>query len=140
MEWIEISYFVACSLIWMGLMVLVWFAFRTNFAQWLTNHRKAFFYLLGVQKLPNQPEKTLKRFYGFLAGGWTWILLWSWWFMPELKDYFFQSVETALAYKIARWSTLIVVAGYAAVGFFAIGKAITIWFKEIYAPTTTVKR
>ncbi len=132
MDILTVGYYIACMIIWLGLTGAAAAALRPGFPEWLEAHPRVMLYLLGINRLPLNPSRTLKRFYLFLAGGWTWILVWSWWWMPLLKDYFFRSTPTPIAFRIARISTLIVVGAYAAVGFFAIGRSLTIWFKDIY--------
>ncbi|MCK5243237.1 hypothetical protein KAR34_12385 [bacterium] len=135
MEITKILYYLACAFLWSGLMSLVVMAWRPGFPEWLTAHPKVMVLLLGTDQLPRRPVLTLRRFYLFLTCGFTWLLVWSWWLMPVIKDFFFRSTPTPTAWQVARISSIIVVLGYAAVGFYGIGKAITIWFKEIYSPT-----
>ncbi|MBN1594871.1 hypothetical protein JW933_02990 [candidate division FCPU426 bacterium] len=127
-------YYLACGLVWLGLTILASMAVRQGFPEWLRSHPKTMVCLLGTNRMPAKPVRTLRRFYLFLCGGFTWLLVWSWWIMPPVKNFFFKSIPTPVAFKIARISTLVVVIAYAAAGFFAIGRAVTIWFKEIYRP------
>jgi hypothetical protein len=127
-----VGYYAACAVLW-ALLAALWVASRQEgFPAWLEAHPKAMLALLGVSQLPKNALRTLRRFYFYLSGGWTWILVWSWWLGPWVKVYFFRSVTTSKGYDIARMSTMIVIASYAAAGFYAIGRGITIWFKEIY--------
>ncbi len=127
-------YYGISILIWLYLAVMVVLVWRTAFVDWLKGSAKGMYYLLGVGKLPDAPTSLLKRFFGYLWGGWTWILLWSWWLMPLLKKYFFKFISNEMSFKIAQISTLIVVIAYGAAGFFAIAKAIILWYKKIYQP------
>ena len=88
--------------------------------------------LLGIDRLPLNPIRTLRRFYLFLSGGWIWLLVWSWGLMPLLKNVFYRNLPSLKAYQTARLATLILLIAYSAFGFFCIGKALNIWFKEIY--------
>jgi uncharacterized membrane protein SirB2 len=130
----QIAYYVACGLLFSGLMTMVIMSIRPGFPEWLTQHSKLMMVLLGTNQLPKRPVRTLRRFYIFLTAGFTWLLVWSWWLMPLVKDFFFKSTPTPAAWQVARISSIIVVLAYAAAGFYWIGKAITIWFKEIYSP------
>jgi|GEM_PF-6258047 len=133
--WGTWAYLAACGLLWLFLTALWVGSLQPGFPGWLASHPRLMVALLGTDRMPAKPSRTLTRFYFFLAGGWTWILAWSWWLGPLIKEQFFRDVTTTKAYEIARISTIIVVAAYAATGFFAIGKAVSIWFKEIYAPS-----
>ncbi|MCD4814139.1 hypothetical protein K8S19_10665 [bacterium] len=132
MELGKILYYSASILLWVFLAVMAWAALRSGFPKWLREHEQAMLVLLGTNQMPANPEKTLRRFYLFLGGGWTWLLIWSWWLMPVVKDFFFREVSNPAALQISRISSGIVLFAYAGVGFFWIGKAVTIWFKEIY--------
>lgn len=135
MPLLDYLYFGFSGLLWSFLTIMVVLIWRNDFVNWLAQHEQARFYLLGVEKLPDQAKALLRKFYTYLFAGWTWILLWAWWIMPQLKDYFFRSVNNEVTLKVARISTLIVIISYAAVGFFAIAKAITLWYRKIYRPT-----
>lgn len=132
LEWI---YYGLSILLWLFLITMLILIWRDDFWFWLTTNRQAGFYLLGVEKLSENSKPLARKFYSYLAAGWTWILIWAWWLMPMLKAYFFKSISNELTLKVARISTLIVVISYAAVGFFAIAKALTIWYRNIYSPT-----
>ncbi len=127
-------YYGISILIWLYLAVLVVLVWRPAFVDWLQGSAKGMYYLLGVSRLPDHPTSLLKRFFGYLAGGWTWLLVWSWWLMPQLKLYFYKSISNEMSFKVARISTMVVLLAYGGVGFFAIAKAITIWYKKIYQP------
>jgi hypothetical protein len=127
-------YYTACVVLWLGLTALALLALRPGFSAWLEARPGVRVWLLGTDRMPDRPVRTLRRFYWFLDGGWTWLLVWSWWLMPALKNYFFRSATQPAALQTARLSSIIVVLAYAATGFFAIGRGITIWYREIYAP------
>lgn len=132
-------YYLASCWLWLGLTVLVIFALRPGFPEWLRKHPAAMVKLLGTDRMPDQPGRTLRRFYLFLYSGFTWLLAWSWWVMPAVKKYLYQAVTSEQTYQIARYSTLGVYALYAAVGFFAIARGIMLWFKKIYGPAAEDK-
>ena len=123
-------YYLACVLLWLGLTILALLSLSNRFYDYLTRHPKFTLYLLGINIVPAVAD--LKKFYLFLAGGWTWLLVWSWWLMPWLKEYFFKTVSNPPTLQIARISSLVVIVSYTGVGFFFIGKSLTIWFKKIY--------
>jgi len=135
MEIGKIIYYFACVFLWAGLIILAVMAIRPGFPEWLRAHPQIMVLLLGTNQMPAKPVRTLRRFYLFLTGGWTWLLVWSWWLMPAIRDFFFRSTPNPTAFQIARISSIIVILAYAGVGFFAIGRAITIWFREIYSHT-----
>jgi hypothetical protein len=121
------SVFLAVLLVVLGLASL-----HPRFADWLGDRPKVMILLLGINLLPLKPVRTLRRFYLFLSGGWIWLLVWSWWLMPWLKNLFYHNVPSLKAYQMARISTLILLVAYSAFGFYCIGKALNIWYKEIY--------
>lgn len=121
------SIFLAVLLAALGLVSL-----HPGFADWLGTHPRAMVLLLGIDELPPKAVRTLRRFYLYLSGGWVWLLAWSWWLMPILKNIFYRHVPSLKAYQTARLATLVLLLAYSAFGFFCIGKAINIWFKEIY--------
>ncbi|MEW6516352.1 MAG: hypothetical protein AB1439_05535 [candidate division FCPU426 bacterium] len=125
-------YYAACLALWLGLTVMALLVLRRDFIAWLEARPGLRVWLLGTDRMP--PARTIQRFYWFLDGGWTWILVWSWWLMPALREYFFRSATQPAALQTARLSSIIVVLSYAATGFFAIGRGITIWYREIYSP------
>lgn len=129
-----ILYYAACVVLWLGLTALALLVLRPGFIAWLEARPGLRVWLLGTDRMPDKPAHTLRRFYWFLDGGWTWLLVWSWWLMPALRDHFFRSATQPAALQTARLSSIIVVLAYAATGFFAIGRGITIWYREIYAP------
>lgn len=133
MDWM-IAYYSAAVLLWVFLAVMAVGTLRPGFTAWLQAHPRVRLNLLGTNQLPKNPERVLRRFYLFLAGGWTWILVWAWWLMPAIRAWFFKRVTTGKGYETAKIATLIVLAAYAVTGFYAIGKAVSIWFREIYAP------
>jgi hypothetical protein len=114
------------------LAVLGLASLHPRFADWLGARPRVMILLLGINQLPLKPVRTLRRFYLFLSGGWLWLLAWSWWLMPWLKNLFYRNVPSLKAYQVARTATLILLVAYSAFGFYAIGKALNIWFKEIY--------
>lgn len=130
----SILYYTACAVLWLGLTSLALLVLRPGFITWLEARPGLRVWLLGTDRMPDRPARTLRRFYWFLDGGWTWLLVWSWWLMPALRDYFFRSATQPAALQTARLSGIIVMLSYAAAGFFAIGRGITIWYREIYAP------
>ncbi len=127
-------YYAACIILWLGLTALAIMAGRRDFPLFLAARPRLMVLLLGTNRMPSRPLRTLRRFYWFLDGGWTWLLVWSWWLMPWVRDFFYRSTPNPTAFHIARISSIIIVLLYAIVGFFAIGRAITIWFREIYNP------
>lgn len=133
MTWEAWVYTIASALLWLFLATLGVAAWRPGFVEWLQGHPRLQMVLLGIDRLPSDPVRVLKRFYGFLAAGWTWILLWSWFLMPLLRTWFFRGVNGPRSFQLAQIATLIVVVAYAATGFFSIGKAVSIWYREIYA-------
>lgn len=128
----KLLYYSASILLWLFLALMAWASLQPGFVAWLRRNEKWMIVLLGTNQMPQKPEKTLKRFYLFLVGGWTWLLAWSWWLMPVIKTFFFREINNPTALRISRLSSMIVLLAYAGVGFFCIAKAVTIWFKEIY--------
>lgn len=133
MTWGWIVYWVVAVLLWLFLTVMAVWSLFPGLARWLAARPRAQVFLLGINQMPDEPEKTLRRFYLYLDIGWTWLLLWSWWLMPWLKTWFYRGVASEKAYQLARVSTLVVLVAYSAFGFFCIGRAISLWFRRIYA-------
>jgi hypothetical protein len=129
---LDIAYYGISVFLWVLLAALGFGSLHPRFAAWLAAHPRTQLWLLGIDRLPAKPVLTLRRFYLFLSGGWTWLLLWSWWLMPLLKNSFYRNVPSLKAYQTARLATLILLVSYSAFGFYCIGKALNIWFKEIY--------
>jgi hypothetical protein len=129
---LTITYYMVTFLLTLLLGSLASAAAWPGFPQWLTQHPRLMLALLGINLLPPDPVKTLRRFYWFLAGGWAWILVWTWWVMPSLREYFFSTAHSGQTMEMARWSTQLIMGAYAAVGFFAIGRSLIIWYREIY--------
>jgi len=132
---IWILYYVACAVLWVFLTGMAVLAFIPAFPDWLRAHRRVTLWLLGIDQLPAEPAPILRRFYVFLAGGWTWLLVWSWWLMPAVKDVFYRSIHSTRSYHIARTATFVVLLAYVVFGFYCIGRAIYIWMKKIYGRT-----
>ena len=129
---LDIAYYGISVLLWVLLAALGLSSLHPRFADWLREHPRALLLLLGINQLPLQPARTLRRFYLLLSGGWTWLLVWYWWLMPLLKNNFYRNVSTLKAYQTARLATLILLVAYSAFGFYCIGKALNLWLKEIY--------
>jgi len=127
-----VLYYVASVILWLGLTILAVGALFPGFVRWLSAHPQGMVLLLGVNRLPENAERILRRFYLYLDIGWTWLLVWSWWLMPWFKNFFYHNVNSERAFQVARYSTLIVLVAYSVFGFFCIGRAISIWFKQIY--------
>jgi hypothetical protein len=128
-------YYGACALLWVGLTGLAVWSFQPSLAAWFAVHPRARAWLLGLERLPEDAPRVLRTFYLYLAGGWTWLLVWSWWLLPWFKLQFYRSAATAQAYRVARISMLVLVAATAVFGFFCIGKAIQVWRRDLYAPS-----
>jgi hypothetical protein len=132
MEWWDGLYLGLSLLLWVVLFGLGSCSLHPEFAGWLQQHPKVMTLLLGINQLPLKPVRTLRRFYLFLASGWTWLLVWSWWIMPALKNSFYHNLNSLKSFQMARISMLIILIAYSAFGFYCVGKALNIWFKEIY--------
>jgi hypothetical protein len=128
-------YYGACALLWAGLTTLAVWSLRPSLAAWYGSHPRARAWLVGVERLPAQAPRALRAFYLYLAGGWTWLLVWSWWLLPWFKLVFYRSAGTARAYQVARTSLLVMVVATAVFGFFCIGKAVQIWRRDLYLPS-----
>lgn len=138
MAWLNSLYYGLSVLLWVILFALGMCSLHQQFATWLQLHPKVMLWILGINRLPTKPVRTLRRFYLFLASGWTWLLVWSWWIMPVLKNYYYYNLNSLKSYQIARISLMIILAAYSAFGFFCIGKSLSIWFKEIYRRSDAV--
>jgi hypothetical protein len=128
-------YYGVCGLLWVGLTSLAVWSLRPSLAAWYAVHPRALAWLVGLERLPPRAPQTLRTFYLYLAGGWTWLLVWSWWLLPWFKVRIYRGAATAHAYQIARTSVLILVVATAVFGFYCIGKAIQIWRRDLYVPS-----
>jgi hypothetical protein len=127
------AYYGVSVALWVFLTGLAVLAWLPDFPARLERHPRAMLVLLGVNRLQPDARPQLRKFYSYLAGGWTWILVWSWWLMPLCKQKFYPAAHSLKAFQLARTSMMILMISYAAFGFFCIGKAIQIWMKKIYS-------
>ncbi len=127
-----VLYTVACAVLWVGLAVLTVWSLRPSLAEWLRAHPRAGIWLLGVDRLPEDAPRVLRRFYLYLTGGWTWLLVWSWWLLPWFKTRFYHGAATLQTYQMARTATVVLMIATAGFGFYGIAKAIMIWRRDLY--------
>ncbi len=132
MEWYNGIYYGLCVGLWVVLAGLGIASLIPGFAAWLGQRPKMMILFLGIDRMPEKPVSTLRRMYVYLALGWSWLMSWSWWIMPALKNVIYHDVASLKAMHIARISMLILLVTYSVFGFFCISKALKIWFKEIY--------
>lgn len=127
-----VLYYTACAVLWIGLAVLTAWSLRPSLAAWLTAHPRAMAWLLGLDRLPEDAPRVLRRFYLHLTGGWTWLLVWAWWLLPWFKTRFYRGAATLQSYQMARTATVVMLIATAVFGFYGIAKAILIWQRELH--------
>ncbi len=125
-------YYGVCVVLWVGLTALAVWSLWPSLAAWYASHPRALAWLLGLERLPPDAAGVLRKFYLYLDGGWTWLLVWSWWLLPWFKARFYRGAGTVQAYQMARTSTLVLMIATAVFGFYFIGRALIVWRRELY--------
>ena len=131
MNWLDAAYRAASILLWIVLVVPAVLAWRRSFIRRVEAEPRLRLWLLGTTHPLADAGRTLRRMYGHLAVGWTWILASSWWFLPWAKAYLYGRADTPSAYHAARLSVLVLLAGQAIFGFYCIGRAAFLWRKDV---------